>query len=349
MRRNGSRSWCAVVAALMVSVALGGCTVPIIGVEVPIDLPDIKLPSIPLPDLEKLDLPKVTLPIGVTTSVEEARQEALGGVSLVESAALLTPGYLTVGLKSATSSAPLCVAAEDGHVQGLDVDLSAALASELGLKIRYVPVTDESALGATCDVVMNGTSSSPDKVAITGTYAESATSFFHVGANQVAIVTELGGKSVGLQGGSVSETVLNRTGLKMSQKPYANLTEAFGALSVGDVDYVLCETYPGAYLANLQGGIGFAGSLEAPETMGIAVLASNTELVNKVQTAYDSILSNGVLEVARSRWVGTLPTLTTESVVKDIPAGNANASSTSPASTDGGNGNEAGANAVTNV
>lgn len=170
-----------------------------------------------------------------------------------------------------------------------------------------------------------------------------------MGANQVAIVTELGGKSVGLQGGSVSETVLNRTGLKMSQKPYANLSEAFGALAVGDVDYVLCETYPGAYLANLQGGIGFAGSLETPETMGIAVLASNSELVNKVQAAYDAILSNGVLEVARSRWVGSLPTLTTESVIKDIPAGDAGASSTSPASSDGGNGSAAGGNAVTNV
>lgn len=172
MRRNGRRSWCAIAMALMVSVALSGCTIPIVNVEVPIDLPDIKLPQIPLPDLESLDLPKMTLPIGVRASVEEAREEALGGVSQVESAALITPGYLTVGLKSATSSAPLCVSAEDGTVQGLDVDLSAALASELGLKIRYVPVVDESTLGTACDIVMNGTSSSPDKVAITGTYAE---------------------------------------------------------------------------------------------------------------------------------------------------------------------------------
>lgn len=348
MGRNGRRSVCAMAAALMMSVALTGCTIPFVNVELPFDLPDINLPSV---DLSTLDLPKVTLPFGVTTSVEDARHAALGGAAQVEQSMLVTPGYLTVGLKTATSSAPLCSAGEDGAVQGLDVDLSAALASELGLKVRYVPVVDESTLGTECDIVMNGDSDTPNEVAIAGTYAESATSFFHMGDSQVAAVTELGGKSVGLQAGSASEAVLNRTGLKMSQKSYANLTEAFDALSVGEVDYVLCETYPGAYLATLHEGIAFAGSLETPKTMGIAVAASNTELVSAVQGAYDAILSNGILDVARSRWVGQLSSLTTESQIKDVPAGDSNASNTSPeVNTDeASDGSSAGSIAITNV
>lgn len=348
MGRNCRRSACAMATALMMSMALSGCTIPFVNIDVPFGIPDINLPTV---DLSELDLPKITLPIGVTTSVEDARHAALGGVSNIEQEMLVTPGYLTVGLKTATSVAPLCAAGEGGLVQGLDVDLSAALASELGLKVRYVPVVDESTLGTECDIVMNGESDAPDRVAIAGTYAESATSFFHMGDNQVAAITELGGKSVGLQGGSVSETVLNRTGLKMSQKAYPNLSEAFNALAAGEVDYVLCETYPGAYLATLHEGISFAGSLEAPQTMGIAVAASNAALVSEIQSAYDAILSNGTLDVARSRWVGALPTLTTESQIKDVPAGDSNASSTSPGmGGDGANdGSDAGSIAITNV
>lgn len=351
MRGDGKRSACAAMLALMVSVTLGGCTIPFVNVEVPFELPDLSNISLPNIDPDSIDLPKVTLPIGVTTSVADARHAALGGVSKVEASALVDPGYLTVGLKSATSSAPLCVEGENGRVMGLDVDLSAALASELGLKVRYVPVVDGSTLGTECDIVMNGATDDPNHIAIAGTYVESATSFFYMGENKVSAVTELNGKSVGLQGGSVSETVLNRTGLKMSQKAYANLTEAFDALSVGDVDYVLCETYPGAYLANLHDGVGFAGSLETPETKGIAVLASNTELVTKVQEAYDTILANGILEVARSRWVGSLPTLTSDSRIANVPEGDSNASSTSPDMTNGqtSNGSDAGSIAVTNV
>ena len=91
--------------------------------------------------------------------------------------------------------------------------------------------------------------------------------------------------------------VLNNTGLKMSQKSYASLNEAFDALANGEVDYVLCEAYPGAYLASLHKGIGFAGSLEVPVTSGVAVLTENAALATQVQTAFDTISQNGILQL----------------------------------------------------
>ncbi len=337
--------------ALATTIALAGCTIPFINVEIPFGLPEA--------DSSDSGLPSLTLPIGVNTSVDEARQEALAKKSsTISSSALVNDGVLTVGLKTTTSSAPLCVEGDAGSVYGLDVDVAAAVASEMGLSVRYVPVTDASSLGTECDVIMNGRSGNPDAIAIAGTYVESATCFFHRGDATVSAVTDLSGKSVAVQGGSVSETVLDGTGLMMSKQTYVNLNEAFDALAAGQVDYVLCEAYPGAYLATLHGSISFAGALETPETSGIAVDAENTALVGSLRAAFDAISSNGILNIARSRWVGTMPTLTSESLIQDVPSsGEEPASedaSTQPAAssedaTNTTDGSDAGSNAITTV
>lgn len=338
----------AAVAALAVTTALTGCTIPFVNIEVPIDLPDlsqVNLPDLPQIDLEKFNIPRFTLPIGVTTSVDEARQSVLASnVSTLSDDALVLPGYLTVGVKTETSTAPLCIQGDGGRLSGMDADIAAALASELGLKVRYIPVTDASSLGTEVDVIMNGRTDNPDDITIAGTYVEAAISFFHKGETTVSIPTDLGGKSVGLQAGSQAEAMLNGTGLKMSQKAYANLNEAFDGLAAGEVDYVLCEAYPGAYLASLHQGITFAGSLESPVTAGVAVLTSNTELTSQLQSAFAAISQNGILELIRMRWVGQMPTLTIDSQIQNVPV------SDTPAQTeDVDDGSDAGSIAVTGL
>ena len=373
MRQTAMGKTRALAAALAVSVALTGCTIPFVNIEVPIELPDLSslpLPKLPEIDVEGLGIKPIKLPVGVRTSVDEARQNVLSGNgSTLDDSALVQPGYLTVGLKTANSSAPTCVEGDLGDVYGLDVDLAAVLASEMGVRVRFVPVTDTSTLGTECDVVMNSRSEDPNNIAVTGTYVESASSFFHRGDVQVVVPTDLGGKSVGVQSGSVSEAALNKTGLKMSQKAYENLNEAFDALDAGEVDFVLCDAYPGAYLASMHEGISFAGTLEKPETSGVAILASNEALVNAIQSAFDTVSSNGVLEDVRARWVGSMPPLTTDSQIQDIPAGdNKEEKKEEPAEgegegestdseettdeyveSDGENGDDAGSIAITNV
>ena len=70
MRAAGVRG---AVVALATTVALSGCTIPFVNIEVPFELPDLSGISLPEIDLSDIDLPKLTLPIGVTTSVDDAR------------------------------------------------------------------------------------------------------------------------------------------------------------------------------------------------------------------------------------------------------------------------------------
>ena len=345
MRQTGMGKVRALVAALSVTVALTGCTIPFVNIEVPIELPDLsslQLPQLPQIDFERLGIKPITLPFGVRTSVEEARQNVLKDNASLDGSALVEPGYLTVGLKTVNSSAPTCVEGEAGSVYGLDVDLAAVLASEMGLKVRYVPVVDTSTLGTDCDVVMNGQSGDSNTVALAASYVESAVSFFHRGDVVVVAPTDLGGKSVGVQSGSVSEAALNDTGLKMSQKAYENLNEAFDALDAGEVDFVLCDAYPGAYLASLHDGISFAGALQKPLTSGVAALASNEALVAEIQAAFDTVSNNGVLEGVRARWVGNMPPLTTDSQIQNIPASEKKESSESQSDSESDDAEESG-------
>ena len=119
MRQTGLRKVLVAVAALMVSAALTGCTIPIVNIEVPFEMPDLSSLKLPNIDVDNLNIKPIKLPIGVRTSVDEAREEVLKGkASTLDGNALIEPGYLTVGVKTVTSSAPMCMLGDGGSLYG---------------------------------------------------------------------------------------------------------------------------------------------------------------------------------------------------------------------------------------
>ena len=239
----------------------------------------------------------------------------------VQDSALVNAGTLTVGVNLDAAMAPLCYE-QDGDARGLDADLASALAGQMGLKVKFVNVSSPaSSLGTVCDVVMGQRASTEGVYTLAGTYAESASAFFHKGDTGIAKVDDLSSKRLGLQGGSVSEAALDRTGLTVEKKGYGKVNDAFAALESGDVDYVLCEAYAGAYLAHsAYEDVRFVGTLNRPEAEGIACSNSNTELSSAVSSALDTLKGNGVYSLIRSRWLGDFDSIEAETdQVKNIP------------------------------
>jgi polar amino acid transport system substrate-binding protein len=159
---------------------------------------------------------------------------------------------------------------------------------------------------------------------------------------------------VGVQKSSTSQKALARTSLVMTQKEYSNLNEAFDALNAGSVDYVLCDAYAGAYLSTSYSGITMAGTIDVPTSAGVAVSSTNTELQTKIQTAIDDLSQNGVYDIIRSRWVGSMAQLTSSSQVSGITVTSATTTtdaSTSDSATATGttDGSGAGSNAVSST
>ena len=248
-----------------------------------------------------------------TPSVEEARVERQDTLApVVADASLKQPGTLTVGIP-ATQSAPLAMTSTDGTQTGIDLDMAHALADELGLaSVVFVPVSDvEGALADQCDVVMGVASDEAGEATVVGGYAQSAVGVFTRGDVQAPIdASALNGTTVGVQEGSVSAVTLDSYEISAVHSPCTNLNEAFDSLEEGTVDYVVCDAYAGAYLATAYSDISFAGTLDDPVMVGVAV--SDPELLGAVQSALETVQSNGVGAIALAGWVGELPTLTAD-------------------------------------
>lgn len=259
----------------------------------------------------------VTDPVTVDQARAARRAELVPAVSDED---LVTPGTLTVGVRS-TGTAPLVMTGSDGSTMGIDVDTAYALADELGLAhVEFVSVTNVAAGLASCDVVMSVDATQGD-CTVVGSYAQSALGVFS--ATEVAAVpvtaADLAGATIGVQAGSVSQVALVGLDLGVVEQDFTNLNEAFEALSAGTVNYVICDAYAGAYLATSYTGVSFAGTIDTPLTVGIAVAPDAAELLGSVQAALDEIQTNGVAAIGKSRWVGDFPALTEATVVTGLP------------------------------
>lgn len=282
---------------------------------------------------------------GVPSVEQAARAHANTITPAIAPPALKTAGTLTVGINELESS-PLLFLGNNYEARGLDIDLASALAEQLGLKVKFVKL-ENSRLNSAVDIVMGVHKSSPSSAGtansskpgagdasssaqnpqaeaqeaqdantvVIGGYAERATAVFAKMNPQTAglvpaklTASDLSGKRLALQKDSISQNDLSHTQLKPSIVPVANLIDAFKELSQGKVDYVLCQAYPGAYLA-ARNQASFMGLISVPQSIGIGVSAKNVSLQNAIQGALDKISSNGTYDFIRARWLGNLKPL----------------------------------------
>lgn len=121
--------------------------------------------------------------------------------------------------------------------------------------------------------------------------------------------------TLGVQTSSASQEALAKQSITANQKTFSNINECFEALESGEIDYVICDSTAGGYLARLMNQISYVGALETPSTLGVAGLAANDELCRAVSDALDGITVDGTLEAVHSVWYGTMPyDLTTKTV-----------------------------------
>ncbi len=295
----------------------------------------------------------VTAAISSPTVEEGLAARAASVTTNLSAPTILEDGTLTVGLDT-SAAAPMCVTGSDGSYQGYDVDMAYAIGAQLGLKVKFVSVSSASAsCGVDCDVVMSANSSHSGGVSVAGSYAEDATAFFHKGEETVSERGSLLGKSFGVQSGSASMQILKRSDLDASVTTFDNLNDAFDALEQGTVDYVLCDANSGAFLSGEYDDISCAGTITTPESIGVGVATTNTDLQNYVKEAVDAVSSNGVADIIRAKWLGGMSPLTDASIVSNIQisAGTVEGASDT-ANVEGGasgvqDGSTAGANAAT--
>lgn len=215
-------------------------------------------------------------------------------------------GTLRVGVN--TGNPPLAGMVSN-RIVGLDVDIAAAIADELGLKLSIVDTGSNPASAlesGSVDIVMGVDSSdtalkfwkSEDYLPMgAALFASTSTASAPDANSNPTFAAQVSSKSAWAVMNAFGDATLTST---------SNLKEAFSQLASGSVQYVAADAVIGVYAAH---GDGVAAYIVATlqETSGycVGVSSSNTALQNAVGSAVQKLVSNGTISVIEKKWLGT--------------------------------------------
>lgn len=226
----------------------------------------------------------------------------------VTSPTLLEDGVLKVGVDAA--SAPLAGQPENSSkIVGIDVDIAAALADELGLKVEVVDVGSdpEAALKEKrVDVVMGiDATDASSSLWVSESYLPSGVALFtKTGGSSSAPSTD-STASIAAQISSKSAWAAANAYKKADLVTADSLESAFSQLDSGEVDYVASDLVIGTYAAHSAGeDVESVALLEAAGGYCIGVSSSNTQLQSAVTEAVSSLADKGIVSVIEAKWLG---------------------------------------------
>jgi polar amino acid transport system substrate-binding protein len=231
--------------------------------------------------------------------------------------AVATAGVLRAGIDF---DYPPYGGTDEGERAGLDLDIAAALADKLGLKLEVVdvpPSEGQQALDSdSIDVIMSATlgDSPAGGVSVAGTYLSTAPGLFgrvdaDASAEPSLTVDTIGDRTVVVQKESETYWLLDGVYGQEYASPVDTLRDGFEAVAAERASLVAGDTIVGAYMARDFGGIGFVGQLAPATPIGVGVAQDNPELNDAVRQALDELATDGVLDAVRTKWVGDLPEL----------------------------------------
>jgi len=233
--------------------------------------------------------------------------------------ALKEPGKLRVGVDA--SKAPYA-AESSAEIVGINVDIAAALASEMGLTLEVVDVGSDVNAAFTnenVDVVMGVGSDDKDHW-LSDKYLTAAVTLFSKEEGKAA-PTQNDVFSVAAQSSSMSawevETIYGQSHLQSM----SDLPSSFSALQDGSVTFAAADSVIGQYVAHSTGTQVYpVVLLQNPTEYHVAVAKDNTELQESLTSAMQSINNGGMVNVIMKKWLGSPIDVSGLSVATPFPA-----------------------------
>ena len=253
--------------------------------------------------------------------------------STIDSSALVTEGTLTVGVNA--SNAPFAFQ-QDGKIVGLDVDVAAALADQMGLKLQITDVGSDpntAIKNGTVDIVMGiqKTDTSVDAW-LSDSYLNTATALFSTDEN-AGLPSKSSSTTIAAQTSSVSANeVVSQFGSDYLTSTQ-DLQTAFSNLEGGTVKYVACDAVAGSYIVNQSHySAKIVGLMEKPTGYCVGVASSNTTLKSEIANAMANISDQGILSVIQQSWLGSALDLSSYQLTSDAKSAKATSTSSSSSS-----------------
>lgn len=270
-------------------------------------------------------------------------------------------GTLRVGV-DADGGAPF-VTSSEGTMEGLDPDMAAALANQLGLKLKLVNVgaDAETALkNGEVDLVMGLSATDESSTAwISEPYVQTGVVLF-AGAGNTTVPTRESSPKIAAQSSSTSAWAVENAFGDAALQSRSDLTSAFSSIETSEAAYVAADAVIGTYAALYQNvDLAPVALLGSAGGYCVGVASSNAELQTAVADALSAISGNGVAGVVCSKWLGAPIDLSSLAVIEvstskaqsdantaDGEEGESKPKSESDVAKTEGNGSTAGSNAV---
>ena len=204
---------------------------------------------------------------------------------------------------------PYEMIADDGSVEGIDVDVAGAIAQKLGLELEVDDMDFDAALLAVqqnkSDIVMAGVTVTDDRKLVmnfTDSYATGV---------QVVIVKEgsdvtldnLGEKMIGTQRGTTGYIYTSGDYGDDHVTAYDNGASAVQALLNGQVDCVVIDSAPAEAFVAANAGLTILDTEYVTENYAIGVNKDNTALLDAINQALAELTADGTVQAIVDKYI----------------------------------------------
>ncbi|WP_296266747.1 cystine ABC transporter substrate-binding protein [Pseudomonas sp. UBA6562] len=222
-------------------------------------------------------------------------------------------GVLNVGLEG--TYPPFSFVDEKGKLSGFEVELSEALAKQMGVKVKLQPTPWDGILAALAskrlDVVVNQVTISDErkqKYDFSTPYTISGIQALVLKKNldELAIkgAADLNGKKVGVGLGTNYEQWLRKEVPKADVRTYNDDPVKFQDLAVGRIDAILIDRLAALEYTKKAPNTALAGEAFSRLESGIAVRKDEPELLDALNKALAALKADGTLTALSQKYFG---------------------------------------------
>lgn len=193
---------------------------------------------------------------------------------------------------------------------GIDVDIATAIAEELGKKLEIVDMEFDSIITSVkqgeVDFGMAGMTVTDERkvdVDFSSSYATGVQVVIVKEDSEIKDLDGLEGKKIGVQLGTTGDIYATDDYGSEFVTQYGKGADAVIALNGGDVDAVIIDNEPAKAFVAANEGLKILETEYAVEDYAIAVKKGNTELLESIDAALETLTANGKIDEIIAKYI----------------------------------------------
>lgn len=199
---------------------------------------------------------------------------------------------------------------EGDEIVGIDAEVAALIAEELGMTLEIEDMAFDSVLAAVqsgkADIAMAGITVTEERkmvVSFSDTYTKATQMIIVKEDSEIAGPDDLTGKTIGVQLGTTGDIYVEDVEDATIER-YSKGFEAVQALLQGKVDAVVIDGEPAKVFVDQNEGIKLLEEAFTEEEYAIAVAKDNEELLEQINTALATLTENGKFDEVIAKYIG---------------------------------------------